>query len=187
MSNTSIKLVIEILKKQNYSPSPINENYSEIQWIDESEDRCFIEEDFIDHFADNIAWFQSSDNDRHILKIYNKNTEFSWIPITHNPIYGCIPILVKWYGDTLLFIYKEKHDIYICSIHNESVNHINYYGDELMINKNLLAYTEYKDIVSLIKIPELIPLENISKEKAKEMDLVPVDIRELDHSVLKTK
>jgi len=187
MSHTFAKLVVEILKKQNYSPSPVNENYSEIQWIDESGDKCFFDENYIDLYADNIAWFQSSDNDRHILKIHNKNNEFTWIPITHSPIYGCMPILVRWYGDRLLFIYKEKHDIYICSIYNESVNHINYHGEELMINKNLLSYTEYNDTISLIKIPELIKLENISKEKAKEMDIVPIDIRDLDYSLLKTK
>jgi len=187
MLQTPTELVLDILKKQGYSPFLVNENYIGIQWIDENADECYIDEDDIDVFSGNIAWFQSSYNDNHILKIYNKGGDFKWTPITHSPIYGCHSILVRWYNDKLLFIYKEKHDIYICSICNETVKHINYYGEELMINKNLLSYTKFNDTISLLKIPELIELDNITLDKAKEMDLVPEDIRDIDYKGLKTK
>ncbi len=108
-----LDIVLETLKKENYNPvieTKISngENWSKITWIDDSGDECYIYQDDISIEGDKIAWFQSSERDNHLLKIYENDLAYDWIPKTHSPIFGCLCLLLEWYSDHLIFIYQEK-------------------------------------------------------------------------------
>lgn len=177
MYPTSIQILLDILTKQGFKPTVIDNN--EIQWMDDKGDECFIYIHDIAISSNGIAWFQSSNTDQHLVKVFNQGEIFEWTPITYNPSFGCLCIWLSWRKDHLIFIYKEKYNIYVCAIANSKVNYINFHGEEIMINKNLLAYTQYNNIISIIQIPELMALGSISLEKAQQMNLVPKNIQEL--------
>lgn len=174
-----------MLKKENYhavvESKMINgREWNEIRWISESGDECYIYQDDIAVEGDKVAWFQSSKRDRHLLVIYENDSSYSWVPETYSPIFGCTCFLLEWYKNYLIFIYQEKHDIYICSVRDEDVNYVSFHGEEIERKGNLISYDTYMnkpaDQVRLIQIPELIQLEPISKVEAKERGLLPLNI-----------
>src|SRR5688572_8535837 len=97
-----LNIVLEQLQKENYNAiikTEIigEEEWSEIMWTDESGGECYIYQDNVSIENDKIAWFQSINQDRHLLKIYGNGFSFDWIPQTHNPIFGCYCLLLEWY------------------------------------------------------------------------------------------
>lgn len=180
-----IKQVLTILVKENFKPIIKTETFDdfdskEIFWTDKNGEECFILEENIAIENSKIAWLQSSENDSHLLKIYDKNITFTWKPITYNPAFGCLCLLIEWYKEYLIFIYQEKHEIYICSIKENTVKHFHFHGEKIERKGNLISYDTYvnkaNDKVRLIQIPELIELEPIDKSKAEKLDLLPKDL-----------
>ena len=176
-----INLVIEKLKKDNINPEIEFGKYSKsIVWTDESSSEFNIYEDDISVENNKIAWFQSNHWDNHLLKVYETDTVFNWIPKTYNPVCGCHALLLEWFKEHLIFVYQEKHDIYICSIKNGSINSFNFSGVEIERKGEVFSYETYIntsiDKVRLIKIPELIHLEPIDKKEAEKLDLIPKGI-----------
>jgi hypothetical protein len=180
-----LQLVLEKLRLENYDAIIKTEiihekEWHQITWKDGSGDECRIYQDDIAVEEGRIAWFQSGKNDRHLVKVYENDIFYSWVPVTYNPIFGCFCLLLEWYKDHLMFIYQEKHCIYICSIRNNSVNHFHFSGEEIERKGNLISYENYMDRltdkVRLIQIPELIELEPISKEEAEEKGLIPTGL-----------
>lgn len=174
--------VTEKLKSVFKIPEIVNENSdgisaSWIKWTEENNDACKIYEDDIAVENEKLAWFQSSENDNYLLVIYENNKIFRWIPETHNPIFGCICLLLEWFEDHLIFIYQEKHYIYICSISNEKVRHFKFHGAEIERKGNLISYELYQgklaDKVRLIRIPDLTEIEPIDKKEAERIGLLP--------------
>jgi hypothetical protein len=80
----------------------------------------------------------------------------------------------------LIFIYQEKHDIYICSIKNKIVNHFNYHGEEIERKDDIISYDTYMNKlhnkVRLIRIPELEELNPIDKSEAERIGLTPMGL-----------
>jgi len=75
-----------------------------------------------------------------------------------------------------MFIYKEKHDIYICSIKDGNVKYFNFNGEEIERKGDLISYETYtnrSDKVKLIKIPDLIELNPIDKAEAARLGIIP--------------
>jgi hypothetical protein len=180
-----IKQVITILESANFIPIVKTESFNDISWnqivwTDKNGDECSIFEDNIatDNFR--VAWFQSSQRDNHILRVYENSNEFTWTPITYNPVFGCNCILLEWYKNHLIFIYQEKHDIYICSIKDFVVKHFNFHGEEIERKNDIISYDTYmnklNDKVRLIKIPELEELEAIDKVEAEKEGLLPMGL-----------
>ncbi|HTL82302.1 MAG TPA: hypothetical protein VL651_11380 [Bacteroidia bacterium] len=174
--------VIEILKHQQPDPKIVTQRFSdleykEIVWSDSSNDEFHIAESDIAVDKGKIAWFQYSDQADFLLNIYENGNLFSWIPITYNPIFGCMCYLLEWYKDHLLFIYREKHDIYICSVKDQNVKHFNFHGEEIERKGDLISYETYQnklaDKVRLIRIPELIESDSIAKTEAEKLGLLP--------------
>ncbi|MCS3800786.1 hypothetical protein [Niastella sp. OAS944] len=177
-----LHIVLEKLRSENYNASIKTEilcekEWYQITWKDESGDECFISQDDIAIEGDKIAWFQSSKHDRHLLKVYENDISYSWVPETYNPIFGCICLLLEWYKDHLIFIYQEKHCIYICSYRDNRINHFHFHGEDIERKGNLISYENYMgrltDKVRLIQLPELIELEPISKTEADKLGLIP--------------
>jgi hypothetical protein len=156
-----LESVLQKLKQQNFNPGIRSEivngnNYNEIIWTASSNEKCFISEDHIAIEENKIAWFQSSNQDRHLLTIYDGDTFFTWTPKTYNPIFGCYCILIEWFKDHLIFIYQEKHEIYICSVKDGKVNYFNFKGEEIERKGEVISYETYSsksEKVKLIKIP----------------------------------
>lgn len=180
-----IKQVFTILRQNNYDPIVKTKifkanQWNQLIWTDEKGDECSIYEDNIAIEDNKIAWFQSSKRDNHLLKIYESGIEFAWTPLTHNPVFGCFCLLIEWYKKHLLFIYQEKHDIYICTVENETVKHFNFPGAEIGRKGDIISYENYMKIlpnkVRLIKIPELVELEPIDKSEAEKVGLLPLGL-----------
>ena len=176
------KLDEEHLKASINSASSGDHTWQTITWLDESKDECFIFQDDIAVESNRLAWFQSSKHDKHLLKVYDNEVPFSWTPITYNPVFGCTCWLLEWYKNHLLFIYQEKHDVYICSVAEGAVKYFSFPGVEISRNGDIIAYDSYMGRlagkVRLIKIPELIELEPISKAEAAERGLLPKGLGE---------
>lgn len=177
-----LQLVLGILRLENYNAVIESEilsgkEWHQITWKDESGDECHIYQDDIAIEDGKIAWFQSSKNDRHLVKVYENDIFYSWEPVTYNPIFGCLCLLLEWYKDHLIFIYQEKHCIYICSIKDNNVNHFHFYGEDIERKGNLISYENYMDRltdkVRLIQLPELIELEPIPVTEAEKLGLIP--------------
>ncbi|MFB6454971.1 hypothetical protein ACE38W_06840 [Chitinophaga sp. Hz27] len=180
-----LNLVVQKLQQENYDPiiksdSPEESAWKIITWTDEKGDECRIFEEDIAIKDGSLAWFQSSKHDNFLVKIYENDSSFSWEAVTYNPFFGCYCILLEWYKDHLIFIYQEKHDIYICAIKNHHVNYFNYHGEDIERNGNVIAYDTYTgknpEIVRLIQIPELIELAPITAAEAEERGLIPTGL-----------
>jgi hypothetical protein len=177
-----LEAVIQKLKLENFDPKIKTETLNgkesrQIVWTGDSNDDYYIFEIDIVVEGGKIAWFQSSKKNRFLLKMYDGDSLFSWTPETYNPIFGCLCILLEWYKGALIFIYQEKHDIYICSITGGHVKYFNFHGAEIERKGDLISYETFtnqlKDKVRLIRIPDLAELEPIDKKDAEKLGLLP--------------
>jgi hypothetical protein len=156
-----------------------------IKWQNKQGNQCRIFEQDITVEEERSAWFESDGEAYHLLRITENGIPFSWTPQTYNPVFGCYCLLLEWYNDHLIFIYQEKHKIYICAIQNQQVNHFSFSGEEIERKGNLISFAAYGDLrvrdkVSILQIPELILLEPISQTTAAEMGLLPQDLNRPD-------
>lgn len=180
--------VIEILKSENFVPEISTESFKKQTWCflkwNDGNDECEVFEEDIAIEDENIAWFQTSSRDNHLLRIVQENEKFQWIPKTYNPVFGCTCFLIEWYKRHLLFIYQEKHDIYVCSIIDSKVHMFCIEGGELERKGDVLAYVTYqqrhKDEVRLIELPSLQELEPITKDEARKRGLMPQGLNRPD-------
>ncbi|WP_305952690.1 hypothetical protein [Emticicia oligotrophica] len=179
-----IDFVIQKLNQQNINPSVKseylnNELWNEINWVNNSGDQFSIYENNIDIEGDKVSWFQSNGYDKHTLIIYENNSFFTWTPKTYNPIFGCFCLLLEWYKNHLIFIYQEKHDIYICSVQNKNVKYFNFNGEEIERSNDLISYETYSnksDLVKIIQIPELVSLPSLNRKEAEKLSLIPTGL-----------
>ena len=128
-----------------------------------------------DHIAlneDKLAWFEEEHySNYYMLHIYEGEKKLEWEPISHNLSFGCDAYLLKWINKKLLFIYKEKHDIYICIFDNMELTEVHFHGDELFYDGEKVYVKDYHGngpFVRVIKIPEMRQLSDVSYEELKE-------------------
>lgn len=181
----NLQIVLKKLQEENCDAAIVTKEgsegpYYEIRWKTKSGDEFHIFDNDIAIEEGRIAWFQSNSRDNHLLKTYENNIPFSWEPRTYNPVFGCYCLLLEWYRDHLIFIYQEKHGMYVSAVKDKNVNHFYIRGDEIERKDNLISYPTYESKrdgkVLLIQIPELIELEPISISEAEEKGLVPSDL-----------
>lgn len=160
-----------------------------LRWTDGKDNYHIYESDTA--VKDNgIAWYQWSDRDQFLLVVCEENQYFEWEPITYNPIFGCICILLEWYKDHLLFAYQEKHSIYVCSYQNGVVKTFEIQGAEVARKDELLSYFKFQnrssEEVHILQLPNLQALDSISKEEAVAKNILPKGINQpegfLDHT-----
>lgn len=180
-----LETVIQILRNEGANPvitthSSGDQVWREIHWADQSHDVCVIYEDDVVTEQNKIAWFQSSNNDRHLLCVYEDGHKFSWEPETYNRVFGCTCILLEWYMEYLLFIYQEKHDIYICAIREGNVRYFHFHGEKIERQGNLISYETFTDKpadkIRVIRIPDLEALPPMDKEEAEMLELIPAGL-----------
>lgn len=172
-----IKIVLDELK--NKSIHAIYEK-SAITWHDNfNEEHCIYETD-IDFLSGKLAWFQSSNSGKHLLRLFNNDECFNWEPITHNNVFGCDCHLIEWNDDYLIFVYREKHDVYICVIKDKVVTYFNFYGEEITRKNDVFFFREYRsqssNMLKRLKLPELIQLDPVTEEDALKEGIVIASI-----------
>lgn len=168
-----LNLVLDQLENQGINPVVDEFNVS---WLDYSKNEHYISLTNIDCTDEKIAWFQSSDNDEHLLQTVANGEAFKWEPITYNPYFGCTCYLIEWVQDYLIFIYKEKHDTYICSVQGNTVNTFNFHGAKLTRLGDVLLFEKYgeeTEDIRRIRIPDLTILDSISRDLAQKDGLLP--------------
>lgn len=189
--------IIAILKSEGLNPHIDQETFKNSAWQllkwSSSQDEYHIYEADVAIEGNNIAWFQSSDQDSYLLRIVQPERKeparkqvrkFSWTPKTYNPVFGCHCLLLEWIEDHLIFIYQEKHGIYICSIKDAVVNDFYILGAKLKRKGHKIAFETYQhhpeNRIRLLEIPSLSELDPITVEEANRLDLVPQGLNQPD-------
>jgi hypothetical protein len=184
-----ISLVFKILESENFTPAMY---FNSIRYYTSNTNYHEIALDNITKIDGKLAWLQSSINDQHLLRVFENNACFNWIPITYNQSWNCDCHLLQWLGDQLIFIYREKHDIYICAIKEQNVRFFNFHGEALERKNDIIFFSEYGNSqnyveVRRIKIPELEELEPVSMDSLEKEDLVPKSVDYMGAMYLKDK
>ncbi|WP_447635123.1 putative collagen-binding domain-containing protein [Flavobacterium microcysteis] len=169
-----LETVLEIVNGQHLNATVEDDRY--IVWKNSLGKTVSINVRNIDIYNGKIAWFQSNEDDSvELFRVFENNTFFDFVPKTQHPGHGCDIYLVEWFDDSLIVIYHEKHNVVMSSIKDKNITTFEFYGDELIRRNDLLYFKEYnqKDAVRVLKIPEIIELESISREEAVKKDLLP--------------
>jgi len=128
----------------------------------------------------NIAWCESINGDAFLLRVIQNGNDFRWKPKSRNGDDMCVPLLLEWYENHLLFIYLDEHGIFVTSVKDGIVNDVFIHGCDLARNGNMLAYDTYtnrlRDHVKILELPSLKSLRPISIYKAKRDGLVPKEV-----------
>ena len=173
-SMNPVERIIKVLEQEGLHPELKEDN--SVKWQNKHGKQCRIFEQDTAVEEERLAWFESDGDAYHLLRVMENGQSFNWTPETYNPVFGCSCLLLKWYKDHLIFIYQEKHKIYICAIHNRQVNHFSFSGEEIERKGNLISFDTYgvpSEKIRLIQIPELLLLDPISKTEAEQMGLLP--------------
>ena len=184
----AIDRILDILHAEGHRPQVEMERHKDASWeiitweVDDDDYSIYGGDIAVE--GDNIAWFQTSDEDDHLLRVFQNQNHLAWTPITHNPAYGCECLLVEWYQDHLLFIYQEKHDVYVCAVRHGKVNTFQIEGDLLARNGDRLAFETFRPSsakpIRVLALPSLKELEPLSRAEAEWEDLTPGDLHQPD-------
>jgi uncharacterized protein (TIGR02996 family) len=100
--------------------------------------------------------------------------EVSWEPYTYNPFFGCDTQFLEWYGDAGIFIYKEKHDVYICRFGFDERPTFQAIKREWVLDGRAIGYRGWREkTVRRLSIPALEPLPPLSEMEAARCGLLP--------------
>ena len=98
----------------------------------------------------------------------------SWEPETYNPYFGCDTRFLEWYGDAVVFIYREKHSTYVARVSFDQ--HPAYYQieDDWILNGREIGYLGWgKATVDRFSVPDLKLLPALTLDEAAAHDLLP--------------
>lgn len=110
----------------------------------------------------------------HIQGIDGRHVQ--WEIVTYNPYFGCEVGFMKWFSDSILVIYREKHNTYVCRFGLDFPALCKEIGDYWIVNGSVLASCCDKNatVVQRLSLPKLSKLPNISKEEAQREGVFPV-------------
>lgn len=153
-----------------------DKSFVEIKWKKDQLHHYVYSTDVVYHKG-RLAWFQSSEEDVYHLCLLEKNQLWKWEPEMYNPVFGCLCLELYWMGEQLIFMYQEKHDIYIAIVHKGQVKHHNFHGQSYKLTPDKLVYQTHsqriRKLVSWIDIPNLEKVEEVEWRIAKQLDLAP--------------
>ena len=97
-----------------------------------------------------------------------------WEPYTYNPFFGCDTRFMEWYGDVVLFIYREKHNTCIARFGFDVPARYHETEDYWMLDGREFTFIGYhQKEVRRLSVPELDPLPPLSLAEARARDLMP--------------
>jgi uncharacterized protein (TIGR02996 family) len=101
--------------------------------------------------------------------------EAAWEVETYNPYFGCRVRFLEWYAETVVIIYREKHNTYICRFGVDFPVRFKCIEDYWILNCHQIAYRRYRESsVQRLTIPGLSQLPPLSEEEAESWGLLPV-------------
>lgn len=154
-------------------------DFVEIKWQKDSQHHYVYSTDIVYHKG-RLAWFQASEENRYRLYLLYEQDLWEWEPEMYNPFFGCLCLELQWIQEHLVFVYREKHDIYIATVYQGEVQHHNFNGEKFKLTTSRFTYQTYgqssRDLVSVLEIPSLQPLETIEWRVAKQLGLAPYAI-----------
>jgi len=94
-----------------------------IEWKDAFGVECSVAKNNIVQNNDGLlAWFQDNEIGKYFVRILYKNyTTFSWRVYSNHSDWGISCNYIKWIGNKLIVIYREKHAHYLVKIENFNV------------------------------------------------------------------
>jgi uncharacterized protein (TIGR02996 family) len=98
----------------------------------------------------------------------------SWEPVTYNPYFGCDTRFMEWFGDAVLFIYREKRHTYIARVGFDSLPDYREIADNWVLNGREIGHIGWGETaVRRLSIPQLVELPPLSITEAAELELLP--------------
>ena len=98
----------------------------------------------------------------------------SWEPETYNPYFGCDPQFLEWYGDAVIFIYREKHSTYIARVGFDQRPDFQEIAHDWILNGREIGYRRWgATVIGRVSVPDLMPLPALALAEAAERDLLP--------------
>jgi len=170
-NKVAIELVIDKLKSEN-----IVAKYDSLSiTYEENGEKYSIGVENIDFHGNNLAWFQTSSNDKNLLRIFEDGRNFNWQVKDYNFAVFHDFYLLEWVENHLIFIYQGDNRIILCAIKNEEIKRIEFYGDQMFRKESALFLQGFGqfDSVRRITLPELIELEKITIDEAEKENVVP--------------
>jgi hypothetical protein len=114
------------------------------------------------------------DIDFHIHLRAADGQDLSWPIKSYNPYFGCDVAFFEWIDQSVVFIYREKHDTYACTVAQGAAPVFKTIADDWVINGRVLGYWDWQETrVSRLTLPALLPLEAISEEEARTQSVLP--------------
>ncbi|WP_179353932.1 hypothetical protein [Winogradskyella vidalii] len=132
---------------------------------------------FKDHL---IVWFQKDDYGNALLRSFKGNLNINYIPESNHSDYGdgieCL--YLKIIDHSIIFVYREKHSDYICSIMNGIVKRERLYlGTKKIIKDNILYFKipDYAEknigFIKKLKLPELEYDKDLSEIELNKLNI----------------
>jgi hypothetical protein len=114
------------------------------------------------------------DIDFHIHLRAADGQDLSWPIKSYNPYFGCDVAFFEWIDKSVVFIYREKHDTYACTVAQGAAPVFMTIADDWVISGRVLGYWGWQETrVSRLTLPALLPLEAISEEEARAQSVLP--------------
>ena len=95
---------------------------------------------------------------------------------SYNPYSGCHVRFFKWYTDSVVLIYREKHRTYATWFGLNWPPEFHEIADRWIINDSTLAYMPTDSNVSRLSIPDFSRLETLTTDGARELGLLPLEL-----------
>jgi hypothetical protein len=110
----------------------------------------------------------------HIHLRVSGHPDRSWPIKSYNPYFGCDVGLFTWLEETVLFIYREKHDTYVCVFGPTKLPIFKKIQDDWVISERTIGFWGYRESrVSLLTVPDLVALDPITEQEAQSRALLP--------------
>lgn len=181
-------------------------NRGEIIWKSTFGETFSINPNDITVTSRKIAWFQTSDHHKSLVRIFDLNHDLgsmlhseynynlNWIPKSNHLDWGIIPNKIEFVGDYLIFVYKEKHHHYLSLINELEFSSAIVNPNRIALKNNIFFFEPFsyeidkKDRISRLSIPDLTKLSAISNEEGLSLELEFKSIHQIDftNSILTT-
>lgn len=92
-----------------------------------------------------------------------------WVVDTYNPYFGCDVGELRFCGDTVAVIYREKHATIVCALAPGAAPRLRAISDDWQIRGDVVLHTsEARGLVEQLRLPDLAPLVPLPRAAAVE-------------------
>ncbi|MBN1873302.1 MAG: hypothetical protein JXA33_03660 [Anaerolineae bacterium] len=145
-----------------------------------------IEEHEVAVSGEKMAWLERHypssashiEIDFKIKALSGQNIIIDWDVFCYNPAFGCFVHLLRWFEDILVFIYREKHDIYACNFTDKGLVKKVCVSHEISILQDELIYRHWSEPaqVHILSLPNLSLLKTLPYEEVLSEGIKPDEL-----------